>query len=61
MENLADYAGAAQYLNTSERHVRALRERHELPFVRVGKLIRFRIADLDAYIESRTTPAERAG
>lgn len=53
MESLLDVAAAATYLGTSERHVRALILRRELPYTKIGRLVRFIPADLDAYIKSR--------
>jgi len=41
---LLDYAAAAEYLSTTERHVRDLQQRRELTSVRVGRLVRFRKA-----------------
>lgn len=58
MEGLLDYNGAAARLNTTERHVRALKDRRELPFVKIGGSVRFKLVDLDAYIESRRVPAQ---
>lgn len=46
-------AGAAEYLGTSERHVRELQYRGELTYVKVGHLVRFLIEDLDAWIAQR--------
>lgn len=50
---------AAEYLNTSKSHVRRLWDRRELAAVKVGNLVRFDLADLDRYIESRRTEAVR--
>jgi excisionase family DNA binding protein len=59
LEPLLDYPGAAARLNTTERHIRALTERRELPFVKVGRLVRFRSDDLDAYVASRIVQPQR--
>jgi excisionase family DNA binding protein len=59
-EDLRDIAGAAARLCTTERHVRELIYRRELPFVKVGRLVRFRDCDLDMYIEGRTIKPQRA-
>ena len=48
---LYDDEAAAEYLGTTTRHLQRLRERRELPFVRVGRKIRYKQGDLDAYIE----------
>ncbi len=46
-----DGDGAAEYLRITKRHLRELHARREITVVRIGKLIRFRLADLDEYIE----------
>jgi excisionase family DNA binding protein len=43
---------AAKRINCSQRHLHNLRLRGELPYVKLGKFIRFIPADLDAYVES---------
>lgn len=48
---------AAEYLDTSPRRVDELRKAGVLPSVRDGREWKFRIADLDAYIESLPTSA----
>jgi excisionase family DNA binding protein len=32
--------------------------RYELPYTKIGRLVRYRPADVDAFIESRTVTAE---
>jgi excisionase family DNA binding protein len=59
MDSLHDYVGAAAFLNTTPRHVRALQERREIPFVKIGRLVRFRSSDLDAYVAGRVVQAAR--
>lgn len=49
-----DYEGAAAYLNTTARHMRRLVARREIPFVKVGRLVRFLPEALDEYLASRT-------
>ncbi len=49
-ENLLDWDQVAERLGTTPRWVREARYRGDLPFVRVGKLIRFRPEDIDAFI-----------
>ena len=53
-------AGAAERLGTTERHVRELVYRREIPFVKVGRLVRFRPDDLDEYVQSRTIAPQRS-
>ena len=46
-------AEAADYLGVTERQVRRLIGRHDLPRVKVGGLVRVHIEDLDAYIDAQ--------
>lgn len=46
-------AQAAKYLNVRERQVIHLTQTLQLPFVKVGRLVRIRKADLDEYIEKQ--------
>ena len=48
--------GLADYLQTSPRHVRALVSRREIPVTRVGRLLRFDIDQVDAWLDNNTTP-----
>lgn len=48
---------AAQYLGTTERHMRNLVFRRAIPFVKVGAFVRFKVSDLEAWIEANTVPA----
>uniref|UniRef100_A0AAU2V786 Helix-turn-helix domain-containing protein n=1 Tax=Streptomyces sp. NBC_00003 TaxID=2903608 RepID=A0AAU2V786_9ACTN len=41
---------AADYLGVGIRMVRRLRTARELPVVKVGGLLRFRVSDLEAYL-----------
>lgn len=50
---------AAEWLQTTPRHVRELWQRRELGGVKVGRLVRFREADLLAYIERQRVVAVR--
>lgn len=43
---------SALYLNVSERYMRRLVAERRIPFLKVGRLLRFRSADLDAFLES---------
>lgn len=49
MANLLDWDAAAQRLGITRRHLRALRERREIPVVKVGRLVRFDPDDLDIW------------
>ena len=54
---LLGYTEAANYLATSERHVRQLWQMRKITGVKVGRLVKFRRADLDAFIEAHTIEA----
>jgi excisionase family DNA binding protein len=56
---LLDYEAAARYLGTTPRHVRELWAKRYLAGVKVGRRVRFRIADLDAFIAAHRVPAVR--
>ena len=54
---LLDWDNAGRYLGTSGRHVRKLWSERRIAGIRVGRLIRFRPEDLDAFIvANRVTP-----
>lgn len=57
MIHLLSRADAAAYLGVSKGtlEVWASTQRYALPFVKVGRLAKYRLADLDAFIESRLT------
>jgi excisionase family DNA binding protein len=56
---LLNYAEAAAYLGTSERHVRGLWQERRLTAVKVGRRVRFAKADLDAFIDRNRRPNVR--
>ncbi|NNF68410.1 MAG: helix-turn-helix domain-containing protein [Acidimicrobiia bacterium] len=47
-----DLASVAAYLHTTERHVRALVARRAIPYLKVGKYLRFDQADIDDWLDS---------
>ena len=47
----------AEYLSTTERHVRELIYRRELPYFKVGRLVRIDVADLHRWLESKRVEA----
>jgi excisionase family DNA binding protein len=47
-------AEAAEYLGLSEQSVRQRAYRRQLPFVRVGRNLRFDLRQLDQYIDENT-------
>jgi excisionase family DNA binding protein len=58
-ESLLNYAEAAELLGTTPRHVRDLQATRRLASCRVGRLVRFRRADLDNYIAANSVPSVR--
>ena len=48
--SLLDIAATAERLATTERHVRELIYRRQLPHIKVGRLIRVDPDDLDAWL-----------
>jgi excisionase family DNA binding protein len=54
---LLDVKAAAARLGTTERHIRELVYRRAVPYVKVGRLVRFDPADLDAWIAANRQPA----
>ena len=53
---LLDIPAAADRLGVSERWVRRAVAERRLPFVKVGRYVRFRPADLDRYIDRQLVP-----
>lgn len=47
---------AADYLNITTHFTRRLIRERRIPFLKVGRLIRFRRADLDAYLTACAVP-----
>ena len=56
---LVDIDGAARHLECTPRLIRELWTRRVLPGVKVGRLVRFDLADLDAYVDAQRVPAVR--
>lgn len=50
-----DIREAAAYLAVTDTTLRRMIRRGEIPHTRVGRSIRFRLVDLDAYLEERTS------
>lgn len=56
---LLDVAGAAAHLGVSEAFVRRLVLERRVRYFKVGKFVRFRTVDLDAFVEAgRRDPVE---
>jgi excisionase family DNA binding protein len=51
-----DYHGAAERLGVTERFIKRIRERGDIPYYKFGKLVRFRIEDIETYAESNRVP-----
>lgn len=49
---LLDIEGAAEHLSVSPHFIRRLVRERRVPFVKLGRLVRFDPADLEAYIEA---------
>ncbi len=52
-EALMTVAEVSEYLACSVSMVRRLAQRSEIPHYRLGRLVRFRRADVDAWLEAR--------
>lgn len=52
---------AAERLNVSVRFVRRLVAERRLPYVKIGKFIRFETVDLDTWIDDRKVESRRPG
>lgn len=60
--NLFDTEQAADYLGVTPRTLEVWRcvKRHAIPYIKVGRLVKYRQADLDAWLESRTISDDAA-
>ena len=57
-EQLIDIAGLAERLCVGERFVRRLVNEHRIPFLKIGRHVRFQVDDVEAWIrDSRIEPA----
>ena len=52
--------GAAEYIGVTPRTLEVWRctKRYQIPFIKVGRLVKYRKSALDAFLESRTIGAE---
>lgn len=58
-EQLIDIAGLAERLGVGERFVRRLVDERRVPFFKIGRHVRFRLQDVEAWIcASRVEPAQ---
>ena len=58
-QSLLDKAGAAAYLSTTERHIERLWTERRIAGTKIGRKVRFRQRDLDAFIERSRVEAIR--
>jgi excisionase family DNA binding protein len=60
--NLLTRDQAAKYLGVKPQTLAAwlCRRRYPLPVVRVGRLVRYRLSDLEAFLDARTVGTESA-
>lgn len=56
MDGLLDLEAAARYLGVEPRMMRRLQTERKVAFVKIGRYVRFVVADLDAYIAQHRTP-----
>lgn len=57
---LLDVEGAAEYLSVTPRFIRRLVAERRLPFVKLGRHLRFDTADLDRFINAGRIDAASA-
>lgn len=55
-EEMRDTEAAAEFLTIQPQTLRCWRanKRYGLPYVKVGRLVRYRLSDLEAFVERRT-------
>lgn len=53
LPSLINLATVAEHLGVTQRHIRRLIAERRIPFLRVGRLIRFEPAELAAWLEDR--------
>lgn len=58
---LLDVNGAAEHLGVSVRFVRRLVDERRIPFVKLGKFVRFELCELDGWIKSQRVEPVRRG
>lgn len=56
LPNLLDIDQLATHLGTSHRHIRRLVAERRVPYVKVGRLVRFDPAEITRWIEARRVP-----
>jgi excisionase family DNA binding protein len=56
---MLDCVEAAEWLGCTERMIRSLIAQRQIPFVRVGRLVRIRPSDIEDYIAANYVEAVR--
>jgi excisionase family DNA binding protein len=56
---LLDVSAAAAYLSTGVPFIRRLVRERRVPYVKLGRLVRFDPADLDAFIDAGRVPTSQ--
>ncbi len=54
---LIDSPALAEHLGTTERHVRRLVHERRIPFIKVGRLVRFDPDEIDRWLDDHHTEA----
>lgn len=57
---LVDIDGAAEYLSVTPRFVRSLVAERRIPFLKMGRFVRFDTAELDRWLDDCRVPSEVA-
>lgn len=59
LPHLLDIPALAEHLGITQRHVRRLVAERRLPFVKVGRLVRFDPEDVAGWLAARRVPGQR--
>ncbi|MBN2401717.1 MAG: helix-turn-helix domain-containing protein [Spirochaetes bacterium] len=59
MEQLWTNIELGQYLNRSPRTINTDVAKRRIPFIRIGRLIRFRQSEIDAWLDRNRVPARQ--
>ncbi|MEK6579732.1 MAG: helix-turn-helix domain-containing protein [Bdellovibrionota bacterium] len=51
---LLEITELAQFLSCTEKHIRNLVFRREIPFVKVGRLVRFNVGEIRSWLQERS-------
>lgn len=53
MDNVITAKELAEYLKLSEDHIRRLTSRSEIPYVKIGHSVRYRMSNIDRWLSSK--------